>query len=160
MEGLLIFAAILGLIGIVGSIVPGLPGPPLSWVGLLLLYFAGGCSLKMLMIWLGITTLVTVLDFVVPAWLTKATGGHKEASWGAVIGLFAGIFFTPVGMLAGSLIGAFVGEFVFAKNDTRGSVKAALGAFLGFVFSTGIKVLVSGVMLFYILRFCGTAPGI
>ena len=152
MNALIIFAVILGVLGIVGSVVPGLPGPPLGWIGLLLIYFAGRCSTTFLFIWLGITTAVTILDYLVPAWFTKATGGHKEASWGAIIGLFAGIFLTPIGMLAGSLLGAFIGELVFAKNDTAGSLKAAAGAFLGFILSTGLKLAASGVMLFYIVR--------
>ena len=152
MNALIIFAVILGVLGIVGSIAPGLPGPPLGWIGLLLIYFAGGCSPTLLFTWLGITTAVTVLDYIVPAWLTKATGGHKAASWGAIIGLFAGIFLTPIGMLAGSLLGAFIGELLFAKNDAEGSLKAAAGAFLGFILGTGLKLAASGMMLFYIVR--------
>ena len=152
METLEIIAIILGILGIVGSVVPGLPGPPLSLIGLLLVYLAGDLSSIAFFVWLGITTVVTVLDYIIPAWLTKATGGHKEASWGAIIGLFAGIFLTPIGMLAGALLGAFIGELIFAKNDAEGSIKAALGAFLGFILSTGIKLVVSGIMMFLIIR--------
>lgn len=153
METLEVFAVILGILGVIGSIVPAMPGPPLSWLGLLLLYFSGGCTATTLFIWLGVSAVVTLFDYLFPAWIVKATGGHKEASWGALIGLIAGIFFTPIGMLAGALAGAFIGEYVFAKNDEKGSVKAALGAFLGFVLGTGIKLIASGVMLFYIIRF-------
>ena len=159
MTALEIFAIICAALGVIGSIVPGIPGPPLSWVGLLLVYFAGSrgecepVTSTFLLVWLGITTLVTILDYVVPGWFAKKTGGHKEASWGAIIGLFAGMFLTPVGMMAGALIGAFVGEFVFAKQDAPSSVKAAIGAFLGFVFGTGIKLVASGIMLFYVLKF-------
>lgn len=159
MTSLEIFAIVCAVLGVIGSIVPGLPGPPLNWVGLLLCYFAGtrgDCtpvSNRFLLIWLGITTVVTILDYVVPAWFAKKTGGHKEASWGAIIGLFAGIFLTPVGMLAGALIGAFVGEFCFAKQDAANSAKAAIGAFLGFILGTGIKLVASGIMLYYVLSF-------
>ncbi len=158
MTALEVFAIICAVLGVVGSIVPGLPGPPLSWAGLLLVYFAGNrgdcepISSSFLLIWLGITTAVTVLDYFIPGWFAKYTGGHKEASWGAIIGLFAGIFLAPVGMLAGALIGAFIGEFVFAGQGTVESVKAALGAFLGFILSTGVKLIASGVMLFYIFK--------
>ncbi|MCR4565260.1 MAG: DUF456 domain-containing protein [Bacteroidales bacterium] len=152
MDILEIFAIILGLLGIIGSVVPALPGPPLSWLGLLLLYLGDGCPTKLLLIWLGITLIVTVLDYLMPMWTTKLAGGHKEASWGAVIGLFVGIFLTPIGMLAGSLLGAFIGEFLFARNDVEKSVKAALGAFLSFVLGTGIKLIACGMMFYYILR--------
>ena len=159
MTPLEILALICAVIGIVGSIVPGIPGPPVSWLGLLLCFFAGTrgecepVGSTFLLVWLGITTLVTICDYIIPGWFAKYTGGHKEASWGAVIGLFAGMFLTPVGVLAGALIGAFVGEYVFARQNAVDSVKAALGAFLGFIFGTGIKLIASGIMMFYIFKF-------
>ena len=159
MTPLEIFAIVCAVFGIIGSIVPGLPGPPLSWVGLLLCYFAatkGDCmpvTTRFLLVWLIVTTVVTILDYVVPAWFARKTGGHKQASWGALIGLFAGMIFTPVGMVIGSLIGAFVGEFIFAEQDAANSVKAALGAFLGFMLGTGLKLIASGIMLFYVFSF-------
>ena len=153
-----ILALVLGVVGIVGSIVPGLPGPPLSWVGLLLLYLWGGgtdgagneMSLTFLLIWLAVTIGITIMDYVVPAYFTKLTGGSKAGGWGAIIGLFAGLVFPPVGMIVGSLIGAFAAELVFARKDTVTSLKSALGAFLGFIFGTGAKLIASGLMLFYI----------
>ena len=89
---------------------------------------------------------------MIPGWFAKSTGGHKEASWGAIIGLFAGMFLTPIGMLAGALLGAFIGEFYFAQQDAMHSVKASLGAFLGFIFSTGMKLIAAGIMAFYIFK--------
>jgi uncharacterized protein YqgC (DUF456 family) len=63
------------------------------------------------------------------------------------------MFLTPVGMMAGALKGAFVGEFFFAKQDAPSSVKAAIGAFHGFIFGTGIKLIASGIMTFYVFKF-------
>ena len=154
-----ILAIVLGVVGIVGSIVPGLPGPPLGWVGLLFVYLWGGgtdgdggkMTLTFLMIWLAVTVVITIIDYVVPAYFTKMTGGTKAGGWGAVIGLFAGIFFTPVGMVLGSLLGAFLAELLFARKDTGTSLKSALGAFAGFLFGTGAKIAVTGVMLYYII---------
>ena len=156
-----IVALLLGLVGIAGSILPGLPGPPLSWVGLLLVYLWGGgtdgagepMSLTFLLIWLGVTIVITIVDYVVPAYFTKLTGGSKAGGWGAIIGLFAGLVVPPVGMIVGSLLGAFVAELIVAKKDTATSLKSALGAFLGFLFGTGAKLVAAGVMLFYIFVF-------
>ena len=153
-----IVALLLGLVGIAGSILPGLPGPPLSWVGLLLVYLWGGgtdgagepMSLTFLLIWLGVTIVITIVDYVVPAYFTKLTGGSKAGGWGAIIGLFAGLVVPPVGMIVGSLLGAFVAELIVAKKDTATSLKSALGAFLGFLFGTGAKLIAAGLMLFYI----------
>ena len=156
-----IVALLLGLVGIAGSILPGLPGPPLSWVGLLLVYLWGGgtdgagepMSLTFLLIWLGVTIVITIVDYVVPAYFTKLTGGSKAGGWGAIIGLFVGLVVPPVGMIVGSLLGAFVAELIVAKKDTATSLKSAFGAFLGFLFGTGAKLVAAGVMLFYIFVF-------
>lgn len=154
-----ILAIVLGVVGIIGSVAPALPGPPVSWVGLLVLYIWGGgtngagdpISTKLLLIWLAIVIVVTVLDYIVPAYFTKLTGGSKYGGWGAVIGLFLGLVYPPIGMILGSLAGAFVGELIFAGKDAGASVKSALGAFLGFIFGTGLKLICASVMLFYIV---------
>ena len=94
METLVIILAIVaGIIGIAGSILPGLPGTPVSWVGLLLLYIWGPeeMPMKTLIIWGVVTILVSVIDYVVPMYFTKITGGSKYAERGALIGLIAGI---------------------------------------------------------------------
>ena len=156
---LIVLAVILGVVGIIGSVVPGLPGPPLSWLGILLMYFVGGTnaagepmSLTLLFVLLGVTILVTVMDYVIPAWFTKVTGGSKYASWGAIIGLFAGLIFPlPFGMIVSSLIAAFLAELLLAGKDAGSSLKASLGAFLGFLSGTGIKLIASAVMLYYII---------
>jgi len=158
---MIVVAVILGVLGIIGSIVPALPGPPLSWVGILLMHFFGGTngagetmSLTLLFVLLGVTIFVTVLDYIVPAWFTKLTGGSKYASWGAVIGLFAGLIFPlPGGMIVTSLVAAFAAELLFAGKDAGASLKSSLGAFLGFLFGTGIKLIASAVMLYYIIVF-------
>ena len=149
----------LGVIGIIGSIVPGIPGPPLSWLGMLILYAWGNgtnstgepMSLTVLLVWLGIVIVVSILDYVVPAYFTKMTGGSKYAAWGAIIGLFVGLIIPPVGMILGSLLGAFLAEVLFANKDTMNSIKSAMGAFLGFIFGTGLKLITCGVMMFYLV---------
>lgn len=154
-----IIAIVLGVIGIIGSVAPGIPGPPVSWVGLLVLYIWGSgtgasgdpMTTTLLLVWLAVTILVTVLDYVVPAYFTKLTGGSKYGGWGAIAGLFIGLIYPPVGMIMGSLLGAFAAELLFSGKDTTTSLKSAFGAFLGFLFSTGIKLIACAVMLFYII---------
>lgn len=154
-----ILAIVLGIVAIIGSVAPALPGPPLGWLGMLVLYIWGGgangagepMSTQFLLIWLGIVIIVSILDYIVPAYFTKVTGGSKYGSWGAIAGLFLGLVFPPVGMILGSLLGAFAAEFLFAGTDTVTSLKSAFGAFLGFLFGTGLKLICSAVMLFYIV---------
>lgn len=154
-----VIAVILGIIGIIGSVAPGLPGPPLSWIGILLMYFWGGTngsgehmSLTLLLVLLGVTILVTVLDYVVPGYFTKLTGGSRWGALGCTIGLIVGLFFPqPWGIIIGACGGAFIAEMIFARKDTLASLKSALGSFLGFLFGTGIKLIASGVMMYYII---------
>lgn len=154
-----IAAIILGIIGIIGSIVPGIPGPPLSWLGMLLVYVWGGgadaagdpLGTRLLLIWLAVTIVVSILDYTVPAYFTKVTGGSKYGGWGAVIGLFVGLAMPPVGMILGSILGAFVAELIFAGKDTVTSLKSAFGAFLGFLFGSGLKIISCAVMMYYIV---------
>ena len=153
---MIIVAVILGVVGIAGSILPGLPGPPLSWIGVLLIYFFGGdpMSLTLLFVLLAVTIVVTVVDYLVPAWFTKVTGGSKYAAWGAILGLLAGLIFPlPGGMIVTSLAGAFLAEVVLGGKDAGASLKSSLGAFLGFLFGTGIKLIASAVMLYYIIAY-------
>ena len=153
-----VIAMIAGVIGIVGSIVPGLPGPPIGWVGMLLAFIAKGTNassepmtMGILILWALITVVVSVLDYVVPAKFTRMAGGSKAASKGAIIGLFAGMFIPPVGIILGSILGAFIAELIFAGKNTTESLKSSLGAFAGFIFGTGLKLITSGVMMYYIL---------
>jgi hypothetical protein len=153
---LIVIAVILGIIGIIGSIVPGLPGPPLSWVGLLLAFLShklGGAdmSLTFVLIWLGVTVIVSVLDYTIPGSFTKLAGGTKAGSTGATIGMLIGMFFTPLGMIPCSLLGAFLAEWLQENKSMGGALKSALGTFLGFLVGSGLKLIASGTMLFYII---------
>ena len=151
-----IIALIIALAGIIGCFLPVIPGPPLSWGSLLLLYFFGNgeMSLKFLLIWLGITIVVTILDYVVPAQFTRITGGSKAAGRGSLVGLLAGlIFFPPWGMIAGAFLGALLAEVFINRSSVADSVKPALGSFAGFFFGTFLKLVASGLMFWYMFRF-------
>ncbi|MBQ6283336.1 MAG: DUF456 domain-containing protein [Bacteroidales bacterium] len=158
---IIILAVLAGIIGIAGSILPGLPGPPVSWAGLLILYLWGNgtngagdpISTKFLLIWLAITIVVCVVDYVVPAYFTRITGGSKAAGRGAIIGLIVGMFVPPVGIILGTLGGAFLAEYLVARKDGWESSKSAIGALLGFFFGTGIKLIASGLMMYHIIVF-------
>jgi len=138
------------LIGILGSVLPILPGVPISWVGLILLYLSP--SLEFDWVFITITGVIAIglyiLDYVIPAMGTKKFGGSKAGAWGTTIGLIVGIIAPiPFGILIGPFVGAFIGEVVF--NQTRGNhaLKAAFGSFIGFLASTFIKFMATLVYL-------------
>ena len=156
METTMIILAILaGVLGIAGSILPGLPGTPISWVGLLLLYIWGPeeMPMKTLIIWGVVTILVSVIDYVVPMYFTKMTGGCKYAERGAVMGMIIGIVFTPIGMILGSFLGAFLMELHKGNKTPAEALKIAFGSFLGFITGTGLKTIVSVLILWRIFVF-------
>lgn len=143
-------AGILILLGLIGCILPILPGPPLSFGGLLILHFTRWGNIDGdLLIWLGIAAaLATVLDYVLPIWATKKFGGSKRGVWGATIGLVIGLFFfPPIGIIVGPFLGAFIGEIT--SDNEKNALKSATGSFIGFLFGTGIKFAVSGVVTYY-----------
>jgi uncharacterized protein YqgC (DUF456 family) len=147
---LIVLGAILMLVGIAGSILPVLPGVPVSWLGLLCLYLAPSVPFNWTFI--SVTGVVAiglyVLDYLIPAMGTKRFGGSKAGAWGTTIGLVVGILAPiPFGILIGPLIGALVGELVVNKTERNLAFKAALGSFLGFLAGTFIKFLATVVYL-------------
>jgi uncharacterized protein YqgC (DUF456 family) len=151
---LAILGGIMMIAGILGCLLPVLPGPPLSFAGLLLLHFTrfADFSTTFLITWGCVTILVTVLDYVVPIWGTKKFGGSKYGMWGAGIGLVVGLFFLPpIGIIVGPFAGAVIGEAIKGKNATS-SFRAGLGSFLGFLAGVGIKLAASIVMTFYYIK--------
>ena len=150
-----ILAILAGIIGIAGSILPGLPGTPVSWIGLLILYIWGPeeMPLKTLIIWGIVVAIVSVIDYVVPMWFTKVTGGSKYAERGALVGLIAGIILTPIGMILGSFLGAFLFELYYTRQGALQALKAAIGSFLGFITGTGLKTIVAVLIMWKIIAF-------
>ena len=156
-----ILAVLAGVIGIAGSILPALPGTPVGWVGLLILYIWGHgvnasgdpMTMKTLIIWGVAVLIVSVIDYFVPMYFTKVTGGSRYAERGAMAGLIIGIFLTPVGMILGSFLGAFLSEMYWGKKEAGPALKAAVGSFLGFLFGTGIKTIVAVCIFWQIIVF-------
>ena len=102
-------AFLLSIVGIVGCIVPALPGVVLSYAGLLCAYFTSYSSMSpaAIWLWLAITVAVSVADYFLPAWMTRRFGGSRSGAIGATVGVFAGFFFfPPVGIILGPFFGA------------------------------------------------------
>lgn len=155
METLLIIIAIVcGIVGLAGSILPALPGAPLSFAGLIALLFCQGADISSTALWISgiFLAIVSILDYIAPIWLTNVSGGSKQATRGSVAGMIAGLFFFPPwGLIIGPFIGAFVGELM-AHATTSKALKVAMMSFVGFLLTTGMKIIYSGVLLFMIIK--------
>jgi len=96
MDTLLIIIGIVLLIaGLAGSIVPVLPGPPLSFLALVMLHFTSRhpFTTDFLVFWGIATVTITVLDYWVPVYGTRKFGGTKRGATGSALGLLIGIIF-------------------------------------------------------------------
>lgn len=148
---LLVLASVLIVFGLLGCILPVIPGPPLSFLGLLTIHytkFGEEVSSNTLIWMLVLALIVTVLDYLVPIWGTKKFGGSKRGVWGATIGLVIGLFFAPIGLILGPFFGALVGEMTIS-NDFNKSFKASLGSVVGFILGVGLKLVVSGMVTYH-----------
>ena len=151
METLLIILAFACIVlGIIGSVLPVLPGIPLSYGGILILHFTEKVqfTLPFLILWAVIILVVQVLDYYVPIWGTKKFGGSKRGIWGCAIGMVFGLFFGPWGIVLGPFVGAVAGELTGGKQ-TRAAIKAGIGSFIGFLLGIISKLIVGGFLLYY-----------
>ncbi len=156
MDILLALAAFaLALLGIIGNILPGLPGSLFSYAALLCAWGTtySGLGTATLLLWLAVTLAVSAVDYFLPAWMTKRFGGSRAGAIGATVGVFAG-FLLPlpfVGILLGPFIGAVIGEMLHDGTDRGRALKVGFGSFLSFIVGTGIKLIVSIWMLIIII---------
>lgn len=141
------------ILGIVGCILPALPGTPLCYLGIILLEFTDKIkfSIPFLVFWAVVVIVIQILDYVVPMWGTKKFGGGKYGVWGSTAGLIIGLFFTPLGIIIGPFAGAVLGELIGGKN-VRGALKAGFGAFLGFLAGTFVKLIAAIILAVYFFK--------
>lgn len=149
-----ILGVLLMIAGLAGCVLPFLPGPPLCFVGLLLqqLKTDPPFSATFLWIWAAVTVVVTLLDYVIPLYGTKKFGGTRYGVWGCTLGLIAGFFFGPLGIIIGPFVGAFIGEMM-ANANTHQALRAAVGSFVGFLLGTVLKLIVCGVMVWHFVQY-------
>ncbi|NJK87127.1 MAG: DUF456 domain-containing protein [Bacteroidales bacterium] len=161
---LLILTILIIFLGVVGCFLPILPGPPLSYIGLLIIHFTRFAEYKtQTLIYLAaLAILVQILDYIVPIWGTKKFGGTKWGVWGSTIGLVAGIIVLPMlgivlgpfgllGILGGPFLGAYIGERISGQNSDK-AFRAAWGSFIGFLAGTFMKFVISIVISFYYFK--------
>jgi uncharacterized protein YqgC (DUF456 family) len=152
---LVILSFMLHIAGLLGAVIPVLPGPPLSFFALVVMQWSGygNFSYAFLSLWAVVTVAVTVMDYFLPSVMTKQFGGSRSAAVGSFVGLLAGIFFFPPwGIIIGPFFGALAGELIHNRKNGAKAFKVALGAFLAFIVGSGAKLIASSLMLFYAIR--------
>ena len=153
---IIIFSIILLILGVIGSILPIVPGPPLSFVGLLLLHlFTPFVMQEDYLFLFGIAAaMITFLDYWLQVYSVKLFGGGKASTIGVIIGILVGVFiFPPVGVLLGPFLGAYIGAIVESDFDLAKSFKIAFGSLIGFLGGTILKFVYSIVVIWQYLDF-------
>jgi uncharacterized protein YqgC (DUF456 family) len=153
LEGItIVISSILMLLGLAGSILPILPGPPLSFIGLFLLallkHFSPPLTPTLVIILAIVTILVIVMDYIIPLLGAKKYGASKWGIWGSVLGMAIGIFWSPFAMLLGAFIGAVVVEWLVGKKKGE-ALRAGWGVVMGTLFATILRLGVAGMMTYY-----------
>lgn len=151
---LYVLAGVLVIVGLVGTVMPALPGLPLVFAGLLLAAWTDGFQ-HVHWGWMIPLGLLTALSLVVDFWATaigaRRAGASRLAVWGAIIGTFVGLFFGPIGLLAGPFIGALAGELIHRRSlnggDLGGATRIGLGTWLGIVFGVVLKLALAFSMI-------------
>ena len=139
---LLALAVVCMVVGVLGAVVPMLPGAPLSYAALWLVWFYDSSSVPEAALWvMGVLMVfLLLLDYVAPIWLTKWGGGSKYSTWGATLGVLLSMFFLPWGVVIGPFIGAFLGELL-AHATAGKALRVAMLSFVSFVLTTGLKLI-------------------
>ncbi len=155
----LILAIVCLIIGVIGSVLPAIPGVGLVWASLLFLHYSGYAHFSLtFFIVTGVVMLFTiVLDYIVPSWGARKFGGTKWGIRGANIGIIAGLFMGPLGIITGPFLGALLGEILYnlnqkQHNNYQRALKSAFGSFIGFLTGTGIKLIVSLIFAWFFIR--------
>ena len=135
-------AVVLILIGIAGVVLPALPGLPLVFAGMMLAAWAGDFQ-QIGWVTLVVLGLLTALSFAADIFSTaigaQRVGASRKALWGTVIGTLAGLFFMPIGLLAGPFVGALLGE-LWHGRELGQATKVGLGTWLGIVLGVVLKL--------------------
>lgn len=152
--GLLIIALLAGLIGLLGVVVPVLPGTLLSFAGLVCAYLVTGSTITMTQLTIcGVVSLVVVLlDYLLPGYFTKVFGGTKAGITGATIGTFVGFLFGIPGIILGPFFGAVIGEMVGSNVNLDKALSVGLGSLLSFLVGSGIKLIAGLYMMIHIVK--------
>ena len=141
---------LLCIIGLIGCVIPLLPGPPLNLAGLFLVQYVHKPYETQTLIIFGIlTTVALFIDYLLPIWFAKKFGATKKGIWGSIIGMFIGVFFTPVGMILGLFLGAVIGDLMSGRTSQQ-ATRSGIAIFLGTLLSVGLKLGVSGLISIFV----------
>lgn len=145
---LALFALVLTLVGIAGCILPGLPGPPINFLALVLVHWQIEPFSTTTLWVMGILALIViVLDYAIPVWSARLFGATKTGVRWSIYGMIIGLFFTPLGMMTGLFAGAILGDMQEGRSPVE-ALKAGIGTYLGTLLGIMVKCVVALIISF------------
>lgn len=150
MLGVWILTTCLLLVGLIGSVVPFLPGPFLIFIAGLVhtwLLPTHGMSTSGIVLLSVLLVVAYVVDFVSGAMGARWFGASRWGIGGVFVGGLVGMFFGPVGLILGPLVGGISCELIFAKKRLQPAAKSAWGSLLGAGVGLLVRVIVSIAMI-------------
>ena len=146
---LYLLAAALIIGGLIGAVIPALPGLPMIFGGIWLTAAVDDyrhLGLWWLLIIGGLGTAGVVIEFIASTLGAKRVGASRLALWGASLGTLAGMFLGIPGLLLGPFIGALLGELASGTSVLR-SAHVGVGTWIGLLFGTLMKLVISFMMV-------------
>ncbi|HWQ00358.1 MAG TPA: DUF456 domain-containing protein [Vicinamibacterales bacterium] len=146
---LFVLAALLIAVGFAGLVLPGLPGTPLVFAGLLVAAWAEGFAYVgagTLLVLAVLTAASFAVDFLASALGARRFGASPRAVAGAVVGGLVGLFFGLPGLVLGPFAGAVAGELT-ARRTLAQAGQAGVGATLGLALGLAAKLGIAFAML-------------
>lgn len=148
-----ILALILAIWWLIGSVLPIMPGVILSLIAMFIIEFVtpGGFSSQTWVISIILIVIAILWDYILPIWWAKKGGGSVGSKYGSIVGLIWWLFIPPWGLIIWPLVWAFVGEYII-HQDSRHALRAAWGSFVWSFLSGVIKLVASGLILWFIIQ--------
>lgn len=148
-----LLAGLLIVVGLLGTVLPILPGVPMMLLGFVLMAWLDGfvhVGWGTLLGLTGLTVLALVVDFIATAEGARRFGAGRLAIFGATLGLLVGLFFGLIGIFIGPFVGAVLGHMA-GKAGVDASLRAGVGASIGVVVGTAAGAAIGAVMLVWFL---------
>ncbi|OPX86756.1 MAG: hypothetical protein A4E53_02788 [Pelotomaculum sp. PtaB.Bin104] len=148
----IIVAVVFFTVGVIGTILPMLPGAPLIWLGMLIYGLLVNFENLTWFFFIGqglAVALVFLIDYLAGVVGAKHYGGSRAAIWGSILGgLLGTLLLGPFGLIIGPFIGAVVGEF-YRNNDLNKAFQVGIGTLIGFLGGTVLKLAVEVIMIIW-----------
>ena len=133
--------ALLLVCGFIGSVVPVLPGPIFGYAALwTLVPTTKPPSTGILVFGAAIVVICSIVDYILPTFFAKKFKCSGWGIFGCAVGTIVGLFFLPIGLIAGPFLGTVAGELIAGRRIGH-ALKGGVGTLIGYVATLAMKLV-------------------